>query len=113
MAGNRIRYKDTKQEGIKESTRVFTSKRGVRYKVRLDLNNMTYAIKNLNSENLIKGGENINNLNVLKQAARERLEELGVELATESRDRTFGLCIKGMTQEKHERYLERGNKKDE
>lgn len=104
MAGQRIRYKDTKQKGIKESTRVFTSKRGVRYKVRLDLNNMTYAIKNLNSENLIKGGENINNLNHLKQEARNRLEGLGVELETESRDRTFGRCSKGYTQDLHERY---------
>jgi hypothetical protein len=104
MAGQRIRYKETREKGIQESTRTFKSKRGVPYKVRLNLNDMTYAIKNLNSENLIKGGENINNLNVLKQAARERLEGLGVELATESRDRTFGLCKKGYNQDLHERY---------
>ena len=103
MAGNRIRYKDL-GNGKYESTRTFKSKRGIRYKVRLDTNNMTYAIKNLNSEHLLKGGENLNNLNVLKQAARERLEGLGVELGTESRDRTFGRCEKGYTQEKHERY---------
>lgn len=98
---SRIRYKET-SKGVFESVKTFTSSRGVQYKVRIDLNEKVYAIKNLHSENLIKGGEGITNLNVLKQSARDRLESLGVSLTTEKRNRTFGKCEKGYSQSKHE-----------
>lgn len=99
----RIRYKKTKDENIVVSTKIYTSARtGAQYKVFLDLENVTYKIKNINSENVHRGGENINNLNVLKRAAKSRLEGMGVNFEDESRDRTFGLCDKGYSQQKHE-----------
>jgi hypothetical protein len=99
----RIRYKETANSGIFESVQVFTNKQGIKYRVRIDTNEMVYAIINVKRGNLIKGGDAINNLNFLKQAARARLESLGVELTRASRDRTFGLCEKGKTQDKHEK----------
>lgn len=99
----RIRYKDHKsRENVLESIQTFTSSvNGALYKVRLDLNEFTYEIKNLRSEMIFRGGENITNLNVLKRAAKRRLEDLGVVFETEQRDRTFGLCRKGYNQKKH------------
>lgn len=98
----RIRYKET-SSGIFESLKVYKSERGVPYLVRLNLNEMTYVIKNLYSEHLIKGGSPVNNLNVLKRNARDHLVSLGVDMKTETRDRTFGLCPKGYTQDIHEK----------
>lgn len=108
MKGKRIRYKEHKiRENVLESIQVFTSEvNGARYKVRLDLNNNTYEIKNLSSEFIFRGGDSINNINVLKRAAKKRLEELGVSFQREERDRTFGLCNKGYNQKKH---TEEGN----
>lgn len=104
----RIRYKKTKNENIVVSTKIFTSARtGAQYKVFLDLENVTYKIKNINSENVHRGGENINNLNVLKRSAKARLEGMGVNFDDEVRDRTFGLCDKGMTQAKYEARLKK------
>lgn len=99
----RIRYKDhTKRENVVESTTTFmSSSTGARYLIRLDLNNYTYEIKNIRSELLYRGGDNINNLNVLKRTAKKRLESLGVKFSKEDRDRTFGLCKKGYNQKKH------------
>jgi hypothetical protein len=99
----RIRYKaHDKRENVMESVQTFiSSTTGARYKVRLDLNEMIYEIKNLSSEKVYRGGEKVKNLNVLKRNAKKRLEGLGVDLGVERRDRTFGLCKKGYTQEKH------------
>lgn len=110
----RIRYKEhPTRENVVESVDTFTSeKTGARYRVRLDYNNNTYEIKNLRTERLIKGGENINNLNVLKRNAKAHLERLGVSFTTERRDRDFGLCEKGHTQQKHlEEVYERFGRK--
>ena len=47
------------------------------------------------------GGENINNLNVLKRTAKSTLEKkFGVSFDEEVRSRTYGLCEKGWSQEK-------------
>ena len=99
----RIRYKETEDKNIVVSNKIFTSeKTGAQYKVFLNLEKVTYKIKNINSENCFYGGENINNLNVLKRTAKARLEGMGVNFTDEERDRTFGLCPKGWTQEKEE-----------
>lgn len=99
----RIRYKKTDKENIVVSNKVIRSQRtGAEYLVYLDLENVTYKIKNINSENVHRGGENINNLNVLKRSVKSRLEGMGVVFEEEERDRTFGRCPKGMTQKKWE-----------
>lgn len=100
----RIRYKKTKDENIVVSNKILRSQRtGAEYLVYLDLENVTYKIKNINSENVHRGGENINNLNVLKRSVKTRLEGMGVVFEEEERDRTFGRCVKGYSQKIHER----------
>jgi len=101
----RIRYTELKhKENHVISIREFISKKtGARYKVILDLENLLYMIRNERTKTFIKkGGDNINNLNVLKRTARKELASLGVEMSRESRDRTFGKVPKGMTQKKWE-----------
>lgn len=97
----RIRYKKTPEENVVVSNKILRSERtGAEYLVYLDLKEVTYKIKNINSENVHRGGENINNLNVLKRSVKNRLEGMGVVFDDEERQRTFGRCPKGMTQEK-------------
>ena len=101
---NRIRYSKTKDENIKVSKRNFVSeKSGVVYKVSIDIEKKTYRIKNIATENSIIGGDNINNINVLKRKVKQHLIELGVNFEAESRNRTFGICEQGYTQDKHEK----------
>lgn len=102
MSSNRIRYKKIKDGTILESVQKFISEAGIPYRVTIDLNDYTYKIRNLNSDNIIKGGDNINNLNVLKRKVKDHLLKLGVSFEAESRNRTFGLVSKGYTQKKHE-----------
>jgi hypothetical protein len=77
------------------------SKHGSSYTVHIDLENCTYLIRNQTSMRKYEGGEGVNNLTVLKRKVKKHLEYLGVEFDTEKRFRTFGLCEKGYTQEKH------------
>ena len=99
----RIRYKKTNKEDVVVSNRVLKStSTGAEYLIYLDLKEVTYKIKNINSENIHRGGENINNLNVLKRSVKTRLEGMGVKFQDEERDRTFGICSKGYSQKKHE-----------
>jgi hypothetical protein len=98
----RIRYKESNQKGWLESIRVLVSlKTNAKYKVFINPEERKYKIKNINSEKIIHRGET-GNLNVLKRTVRRKLSILGVDLSIETRDRTFGRCEKGMTQEKHE-----------
>jgi len=79
----RIRYTELKhKENHVISIREFISKKtGARYKVILDLENLLYMIRNERTKTFIKkGGDNINNLNVLKRTARKELASLGVEM---------------------------------
>jgi len=98
----RIRYKEF-NKGEYRSIDIFKSKRtGAEYRVYLDLNTLTFKILNINKQLFINsGGENINNLNVLKRVAKQYLQKLGVEFESELRDRSFGLCKKGYTQDEH------------
>lgn len=100
----RIRYKDQKdRDNCKISVQAFVSqKTGAKYKVVLDLNEMVYKIRNERTKQFVVKSKSYGNMNVLKDRARKHLEELGVQLDRESRDRTFGLCKKGYTQKEHE-----------
>jgi hypothetical protein len=84
---SRIRYSET-SDGIFKSKRIFESKRyGSRYRVVLDMNEKIYKIINTNDRRIVKkGGENINNVNTLKRAARSALMSLGVMLEPEVRE---------------------------
>jgi len=98
----RIRYKE-ETPGIFRSKRIFVSaSTGARYKVLLDTNEMIYKVQNLNTmEFVYVGGENINNMNVLKRTAKKTLEKkFGVNFEEESRNRTYGICKSGWSQEK-------------
>lgn len=99
----RIRYKkDRKNPNILISNEIVATT-GSRYKVYLNISELTYKIKNLVSESCYYGGENISNLNYLKTAVRNRLQNsFKVELNSEMRNRTFGVCSKGYTQDRHE-----------
>jgi len=83
----RIRYEKTEQDNILVSVRNFHSKStDAMYIVYLDLANITYIIKNMHSKRKYPGGENINNLHVLKRHVKARLEKLGVSFGDEIRD---------------------------
>jgi len=92
----RIRY--IKKDGNIVSKNEIVSKHGSRYSVSIDLATMTYTIKNLVSFRRYEGGENINNMNVLKRTIKAHLSHLGVLFDTERRNRTFGLCERGHSQ---------------
>ena len=100
----RIRYKKTENQNVVVSNKILTSqKTGAQYLVYLNLDEVTYKIKNIRTEHIYTGGENINNLNVLKRTVKSRLEGMGVSFEEEARDRTFGRCPKGYSQKIHER----------
>ncbi len=103
MRNIRIRYHEHKyKEGCVISGREFVSNRGAKYRIILNLEAMEYYIRNERTKEYSKKSTyQYTNLNALKQAARRALEKLGVNLKKESRFRTFGLCNKGKTQEKH------------
>ena len=86
----RIRYKKTKEDNVVVSNKILTSqKTGAQYLVYLDLENVTYKIKNIRSENIHTGGENINNLNVLKRTVKSRLEGMGVVSQSRSKSTEY------------------------
>lgn len=95
----RIRYKKMGDKLV--SANPIFSKHGSSYMVFIDLENCTYLIRNLKSLRKYEGGDSINNLSVLKRKVKKHLAYLGVEFDTEKRFRTFGLCEKGYTQQKH------------
>lgn len=103
----RITYKEMRNRpGVLESVKKFVSSRtGAAYLVRINTNDMTYEIKNIKTEVIYRGGENISNLNHLKKAAKQRLAGMGVVFNQEDRNRSFGLCTKGYNQDIHVRRL--------
>lgn len=94
----RIRY--VKKENQLISKHEIISTRGSRYMIYIDLVNRNYIIRNMVSSRNYEGGENINNMNVLKRTIKAHLEHLGCEFEKESRQRVFGLCPKGWSQQK-------------
>ncbi len=103
MRNIRIRYHEHKyKEGCVISGREFVSNRGAKYRIILNLEAMEYYIRNERTKEFVKKSTYpYTNLNALKGAARRALERLGVNLKKESRYRTFGLCDKNYSQEKH------------
>lgn len=104
MAGNRIRYIDhpTKEDCLISLNEYVSKITGARYKIVLNVKEMWYGIRNERSKEFSYKSKNYGNLNVLKRTARAKLEDLGVNLSRESRDRTFGLCKEGYSQKIHE-----------
>lgn len=98
MSNKRIRYveKDNKLISISD----IVSEKGSKYLVTIDLENCTYRIKNLLSHRNYEGGQDINNMNVLKRTIKKHLKMLGVKFEKESRLRVFGLCPKGWDNQK-------------
>jgi hypothetical protein len=88
MAITRIRYEKTGKEGILRSVRnIHASKTGAMYIVEINTNDCTYRIKNILSKRIYGGGENINNIAVLKRHIKSHLAELGVDFGLEIRDK--------------------------
>ena len=58
------------------------------YIVYLNTSDMEYCIRNMTSRREYKGGDEVNNLHVLKRHAKDRLENLGVQFSGEIRDNT-------------------------
>ena len=88
-------------EKLKVSKSFIISNRGTRYKVFLDLEKMEYRIHNALKRRWYTGKNKINNINVLKRAAKRHLLRLGCRFKEEVRNRTFGICEKGYSQQKH------------
>ena len=109
--GQRIKYIEHKyRENSNISIKAYTSdSTGARYRIILDFDEMKYYIRNERTKEFVFKSKSYKNLNVLKRLAREELERFGVSLKKEVRDRTFGLCSKGYTQTKHERYSKENN----
>lgn len=105
MSGNRIRYEEHeyKEDCLISVQDFVSSKNGARYRVVLNLKEMTYHIRNERSKEFIYSSKKYGNLNVLKRTARAKLESYGISLSRESRERTFGLCPKGFTQKEYEK----------
>ena len=88
----RIRYIKTGESGILKSFRnILSHKTGALYSITLDLNEVTYKIKNVRNGHIVKrGGDNVNNLHVLKRYIKKDLKGLGVKFELELRDRNYG-----------------------
>ncbi len=105
MSNQRIRYVEHKfKTNCMISGRSYlSSKNGATYRVILDLDSMQYYVRNERNKEYVFKSKQYTNMNVLKRNARAELGRFGVDLSTEVRSRTFGLCPKGMTESKHKR----------
>ena len=102
MSNLRIKYiKYDNREGWMISCTAYVSNRDAKYRVLLDLNEMKYYIRNEYKKEFVVKSQAYGNLNVLKRNARKSLGKLGVAIGKEIRNRTFGRCQKGMTQQKY------------
>tara|TARA_R110000851_G_scaffold23718_3_gene69186 strand:- start:3306 stop:3659 length:354 start_codon:yes stop_codon:yes gene_type:complete len=102
--GQRIKYIDHKyKKNHRISTRSYVSQNnGAKYRTILNLTDMEYYIRNERTKEYVFKSGTYTNLNVLKRNARAKLEEFGVSLKKESRDRQFGRCKSGYNQKTHE-----------
>lgn len=99
----RIRYIKKDNKLISKSEVV--SKSGAKYMVYIDLETKTYLIRNQNSLRKYEGGENINNMNVLKRTVKAHLEHLNCSFDREKRSRSFGKCPKNYSEAIHRQKL--------
>ena len=104
MRGNRIKYIEHKfrENSLISGSSYTSSSTGANYRIVLDLNDMQYFIRNERTKEFVYKSKKYGNMNVLKRNARAELERFGVKLKRESRDRSFGRCAKGYTQNEHE-----------
>lgn len=114
MSRLRIKYIDHKyKEGFKISLNDYVSEStGARYRIVLNLEDMEYYIRNERTKEYVFKSNSYGNLNVLKRNARNKLQKFGVNLGREVRNRTFGRCDKGFSQEKHIRLQREKNKQE-
>lgn len=98
----RIRYKDhpTRENCVISINDFVSKKTGARYRVILDFNENNFSIRNERNKEFVFKSKNYGNLNVLRRNARAKLKDLGVAVGRESRNRCFGRCEKGFSQEK-------------
>lgn len=94
----RIRYKRQGNFLVSVSD-IISEKHGAKYSIIIDIETKNYVIKNVLSLRKYEGGQNINNMNVLKRTIKKHLEALGCVFDGEKRKRTFGKCPKGWNQE--------------
>lgn len=82
----RIRYKKTARKGVLESVRnIHSQKTDHMFIVYLHVDECRYVIKNIITKKTYHGGDNVNNIAVLKRNIKSRLEKLGVKFAIEIR----------------------------
>jgi hypothetical protein len=105
MSGNRIRYINhpVKEDCLISLNEYVSKSTGARYKIVLNTKEMWFGIRNERNKEFSYKSKSYGNMNVLKRNARSKLESFGINLTRESRDRTFGLCKEGMTQQKWEK----------
>ncbi len=103
-SGERIKYKNHDyRDNHKISVKVYKSQStGASYRIILNLTDMEYYIRSERTKKFIFKSRSYTNLNVLKRTARSKLEYYGVRLKMESRNRTFGRCQSGYTQDQWE-----------
>lgn len=114
MSKLRIKYIDHKyKSNHKISLNDYVSEStGARYRIVLNLNDNEYYIRNERTKEYVFKSNSYGNLNVLKRNARNKLQKFGVNLGREVRNRTFGRCNKGFSQEEHVRR-EREKRKEQ
>lgn len=81
----RIKYKE--KNNVLTSIKKFKGNRDAYYTVRLNLNEMTYEIRNEHQCRIIKSAGPFKNLTYLKRVAKRALMEMGVRFDLEIRDR--------------------------
>jgi hypothetical protein len=86
----RIRYQKTNESGILESVRTFTNSKlrkndYTKYKVYLDENNFIFKIKNTKTGQFYVSKKETENLELLREKAKNYLERLGVKFKTPTR----------------------------
>lgn len=110
MAKQRIRY--DKKDGQLVSKYELYSAKGSKYLVFINLETMTYLIRNTLSLRKYEGGKGINNLIVLKRNVKKHLALLGVRFDKEKRQRSFGICERGFTESENRRLKKEAREKE-
>jgi len=91
----RIKYKQSKEEGVLESSLFLENKRNVLYEVFLDTKSMTYKIVDIINNNSYNSTKPSKNLIRLKVDVKNRLKTLGCQFEPEVRKRNKSIVSKG------------------
>jgi len=89
-SNQRIKYKETKKSGILISAKKFVGNQGGLYSVELNLNEMTYTIRNVRQQIIVRstvkdGKTPPTHFVTLKRQAKQALMSLGVKFDIEIR----------------------------